>query len=368
LRWLVVALLLSGLAAGSAFAGPPAARAAGISTATAAATFGINGEIYGIAAVSPTNVWAVGVTDYRYLLIAHWNGKRWSQDKAIKNEGYLYAISMVSATDGWAIGAIGTTSVEMIVLHWNGKTWSRDSSAPQAGVNGNSLVTVGGDVWISGDIGDKETPVTLHRTGGRWYVVPVPRINVITALAAASRTSIWGTGDILTSGGTYTQTMLHWNGSVWKTVAFPRWASRLQMEVQDMAPGTGGAVWAAGGSETLSSVPLLVMRWNGKAWLRSPVNVPGIVGSINGIASVPGGAAWGVGATDSGVVIAHWNGKAWTAARYIAIKKGGDLAAVAATSPDDAWAAGYECTETGIACDRGFTQGVVLHWNGKTWS
>jgi hypothetical protein len=58
------------------------------------------------------------------VLIAHWNGKKWSQDESVTNRGFMSAISMDSPTDGWAIGAIGTTAVTSLVLHWNGKTWS----------------------------------------------------------------------------------------------------------------------------------------------------------------------------------------------------------------------------------------------------
>ena len=128
-------------------------------------------------------------------------------------------------------------------------------------------------------------------------------------------------------------------------------------------------MWAVGDYVTVTSDLPVAMRWNGKAWLRSAVSVPRLNGTINSVASVPGGTAWGVGLTKNGAaVIAHWNGKAWTAARYVTMKKGGELYAVTATSPDDAWVAGYECTTTGIACNRGATEGVVLHWNGKTWS
>jgi hypothetical protein len=369
LRRLVIALLLLGLAAGTAFGGQSSARAAGMPAATATAAYGINGEIAAIAAISPTNIWAVGTTAYDHVLIAHWNGKNWSQDKSVTNRGFMSAISMDSPTDGWAIGAIGTTAVTSLVLHWNGKTWSRDTSAPVAGIYGPSLVTVDGDVWVGGYIGAKESPVMLHRTGGRWYVVPVAGTHAVTSLAATSPKSIWGAGDIVTSGTDFSRTLLHWNGTTWNTVALPPWASHLQLEVQAMAPGPGGTVWAVGDSATATTESPVTMHWNGKAWLRGAVDVPGISGTIGSVASIPGGTAWALGELSNGeAVIMHWNGKAWTAVKSLAIKNGGVLDAIAATSPDNAWVAGYECEKVGIACFRGATLGLVLHWNGKTWS
>lgn len=53
------------------------------------------GEIFTLAAPSPTSVWGVGNA------IVHWDGNRWTSSKP---PGKLFSLSALSATDIWAVG------------------------------------------------------------------------------------------------------------------------------------------------------------------------------------------------------------------------------------------------------------------------
>jgi hypothetical protein len=69
-------------------------------------THGFNGTfVTDVAAVSPTNVWAVG-----WPPISHWDGswrtQRTSFDNLLRRDDYdLSAISAISPTDIWAVGS-----------------------------------------------------------------------------------------------------------------------------------------------------------------------------------------------------------------------------------------------------------------------
>ncbi|MGO9163645.1 MAG: hypothetical protein ACLP7J_23660 [Streptosporangiaceae bacterium] len=87
-----VALTASGLAASGA-AGADQVRP------SSPAVFG--GRLYGVAATSARNAWAVGLTGARTLIV-HWNGRAWT--KAPASTGFLEGVAAVSATSAWAVG------------------------------------------------------------------------------------------------------------------------------------------------------------------------------------------------------------------------------------------------------------------------
>ncbi|HLJ33483.1 MAG TPA: hypothetical protein VKU38_07530, partial [Ktedonobacteraceae bacterium] len=69
--------------------------------------------LYGVAALSATDAWAVG--NYyqgnqmpNAALIEHWNGSAWSQVPAAYPSGsqhtFLYGVTAFSASDVWAVG------------------------------------------------------------------------------------------------------------------------------------------------------------------------------------------------------------------------------------------------------------------------
>jgi hypothetical protein len=365
-RRLVISAALASLAIGTALGSSPSAQAVATRTTVPLTSFTVAGSIGGIAATSPTSAWAVGESDSR-VLIAHWNGARWTRDKSFEPAGQLYAISMDSPTDAWAVGEDYSTA-SWLVVHWNGKTWSRDTSVPKVKGSLTAVVAVGGDVWVAawGPVGVTGAPLMLHRTAGRWYVVPVPGSVYVTSFAALSRDSIWAASE-----DTPTR-LLHWNGSMWKTTAVPRWAS--QVNLADLAPGPDGSVWAIGQDFNFD---WFSMHWNGKVWanVATPTLEPGL--HPIAVTSIPGGTAWAVGGADcpaascgaSPPLILHWSGKAWTLVKSVvlpgaAASELASLDAVTVISPSNAWAAGQACT--GLYCQESTT--LILHWNGKTWS
>lgn len=125
-----------------------------------------------VAAVSPTDVWAVGDTidtaSGSFLadktLVLHWNGTAWSVVRAPDHpaEDVLSGVAVVSATDVWAVGTfvdrgadgtafpVGKTEI----LHWNGTAWSvtpsPNGATGDAGLGGVSRVPGTSQAWAVG--------------------------------------------------------------------------------------------------------------------------------------------------------------------------------------------------------------------------
>jgi hypothetical protein len=97
-------------------------------------------HFFGIAAVSPNDVWAVG--EYDSLagtstpamrgVTAHWNGSAWSlvPTPSVGVTGTtLTGVAAAASNDVWAIGYTNTYGTpETLVQRWNGAQWSVVSS------------------------------------------------------------------------------------------------------------------------------------------------------------------------------------------------------------------------------------------------
>ncbi len=89
------------------------------------------GRFHGVAALSPTEAWAVGHANGGYqTLVEHWNGKSWKLQptptpSTTLNE--LYGVAAVSPKDAWAVGQYAPSSGPAdltLIDHWNGSAWS----------------------------------------------------------------------------------------------------------------------------------------------------------------------------------------------------------------------------------------------------
>jgi hypothetical protein len=129
------------------------------------------GELRGVTAAGPNDVWAVGYyRNFSYkvdALVAHWDGKRWVR-VPIPTGGsgrangttvvsrLLAGVSANAADDVWAVGSLGGSEMvndEPLVLHWDGKKWSRDPVSKPSGVTMAALHRVSAlssGVWTAG--------------------------------------------------------------------------------------------------------------------------------------------------------------------------------------------------------------------------
>jgi len=210
-----------------------------------------------VSAASSTNVWAVGYSQdasfVRKTLVERWNGKRW-QIVASPNpspyENRLTGVAALSPTDVWAVGASGQED-QVLVEHWNGTTWSVVST-PSAGSGDNILYGVtavaANDVWGVGAQAEGTRTLTEHWNGSAWSIVASPNPDAGTAnddliaVSAITGTDVWAVG----FSSNYKTLTFQWNGSRWKVVTSPN-PSPVRNELFGVAAVSGGTVWAVGG-------------------------------------------------------------------------------------------------------------------------
>jgi hypothetical protein len=268
----------------------------------------------GVAASSPTDVWAVGDylpdaaganPDATLTLAEHWDGKSWSvvpTPNAGPNVNAFYGAA-ASQGQAWAVGERLNAAYEdrALVESWNGSAWSIDA-VPQPGAQRDMLfgasATSPSDVWVVGTQqasgGGFET-LAEHWDGTSWSVVPTgdpgSNDNLLYGVVAVSPGDAWAVGQQVGATSPDQGLVEHWDGTRWSVVPTP-----VQPEGTTMfnaVTAQGPDVWAVGQVDSPKGGGRpLIERYNGSSWKIVPLDSS--VGSI-------WTSLWGVAASSTGV-------------------------------------------------------------------
>jgi hypothetical protein len=357
-------MTLTPLALAGAVAGPAAGATAATATAACSAWNGAQpvqparfSPLYGIAAVSPCDVWAVGTqasnldATTSLPLIEHWTGSSWSTVQTTTNPEFLEAVSAVSAGDIWASG---DTPNGALILHYDGTSWTQQPT-PHDG-DGSDLPAVDGrtasDAWAGGHNrpDNSDHALMMHWDGTNWTPSSLPAAVTgdntdILGVSADSATDAWAVAEV-----NRTSVLLHWNGSQWTTSTVPGiWS------VTALSPTSA---WGVGYTLVGNHFQTLTEHWDGSSWrvLSSPS--PGGTGQDNVLTDVTatsGSDVWAVGRyggdDDQPLVpfAMHWNGGSWAA---VSLPVSGVQAtdtnplSVSAAAPGQAWVSGVSGLDT----------------------
>jgi len=78
---------------------------------------------------------------------AHWNGRKWTIAKSPATTAGISGMAAVSSTDVWAVGSIISGLIaQTFIEHWNGKSWAIVPS-PNNGTGSNLLNAVTAVCW-----------------------------------------------------------------------------------------------------------------------------------------------------------------------------------------------------------------------------
>jgi uncharacterized membrane protein len=272
-------------------------------------------ELYGVSAASSSDIWAVGyynIASYvsEKSLVEHWDGSAWSlvpSPNLGRNANILYGVAAISSNDVWAVGLGNSTNTETgfgLAMHWDGISWTI-AHTPKVGSGVNQLYGVtalaSNDVWAVGE--SSQGALILHYDGSVWSVVPNSAPSggesELGAVAAASPTDIWAVGGM--NGRTLTE---HWDGTAWTVVASPN-GPKPASAFSGVAFDSSG-VWAVGATwndVTVQYRPISA-RWNGTSWSLVQTPSPDNLSTLEGVASGPGGT-WAVGARHVDTLAMH---------------------------------------------------------------
>lgn len=307
---------------------------------------GTESRLSGIAAVSATDIWAVGgysTDNDTRTLILRWDGTTWSvvSGPNVGTRNYLTGVAAASAEDIWAVGYYhdpAVTGYRTLILHWDGASWAVVPSPNPGLTNSLSGVTVvpAADVWAVGTTGGRQSLI-LHWDGRSWDVVSSPDVgeySFLMGVTAVSANDVWAVGYYHDAGRGAQSLILHWDGTAWSSV--PSQGSQLT----GVAAISADDVWAVGYSRSYFSGYLsLILHWDGTSWRVVPSPDAGEYGQLNGVATVSADDVWAVGGDQT--LILHWDGTRWSVVPRSQVGGRGYLTGVAAGSADEIWTVGY---------------------------
>jgi hypothetical protein len=316
-RWLSIAALAG--AAVTVASASAAVAATGWTVETVPQT-GNNTLLLGASARTSTDAWAVGEQFAGAgqapppPVSYHWNGTAWSlvPTPALGVSSALRGVSASTATDAWAVGfsLLGRRDFGTLMEHWNGTAWSVNSS-----------------LVVTGEAAE------------------------LTGVADLSPTNAWAVGEGGTGG-----LLEHWNGAAWSSVALPDPNFTPGVD-QSISASSASDIWVVGSTVNTATDATVgeALHFNGTAW--SVVPMPFGAGAVTDISP---NDAWAVG----GASIEQWNGSVWSVVPSPTPGADLGLTGVAARGADDVYAVGDNIPSV----NGGTVQGVILRWNGSTWS
>ena len=338
-----------------------------------------SGRLYGVAAISADDVWAVGLTGGGSLAV-HWNRSTWSEYDDTST-GCYNGVAASSAGDVWAVGGTSWFSPsQTLAEHWNGKTWTLAATPnpPGGGVFAGAAATSGSNAWAVGIAGpgpgvpSPATPLIEHWNGKTWtvrkYQVPAQG-GQFSSVAAASPDNAWVVGYTGPGNGIAGQQTLieHWNGTTWKRVPSPDLPGSGGDLLSGVTVVSAGNAWAAGHGFAGGVSQTLTLHWNGVRWTLVPSPSPAVSPQLLGVAFSWTNNIWAAGYTSQcapkcQTLIEHWNS---IKRRWSVIPgpnpPGSDLnllTGISAVSRTGIWAVGTT----------DFASTLIVHWNGRSWS
>jgi hypothetical protein len=218
--------------------------------------------LYGVAAISDSDVWAVGAqqdaSGLWHTLTEHWNGSAWSVFNAVDagvNGNQFYSVKAVASNNVYAVGqqsGAGFPS-QSLIEHWNGTAWSVVTSAPDT-VSALPLgVTATASTLTT--VGQQETeaaPYTTYVTSGAPGSLSIQTTpnsgtgeNDLFAATTANDGTTWAVGWVVDPTTlNHSPHVLQGVNGVWSLVQTPSCGADSGFAAITTIPG--GGMWAVG--------------------------------------------------------------------------------------------------------------------------
>jgi hypothetical protein len=295
---------------------------------------GFASALNGVAATSSTNAWAVGQyaatpTSQARTLVEHWDGRAWNVQRTPNPGGVyslLYGVAATSSRNAWAVGEYFNPEfdAETLVLHWDGRAWKlQPSPSPPIAKLYGIAATSSTNAWTVGvDVETVPFPLIEHWNGKAWKIQPSPSADgQLKGVAGTSAANLWAVGSanagvFLPGGAEETHPMLeHWNGSAWTIQPAPDPGALGQLN--GVAATSSSNAWAVGNTGTDRSARTLILHWDGGGWRTQPSpSNSSSGGGLLGVTATSSRNAWAVGGAGTGssvrTLILQWRGMSWS--------------------------------------------------------
>lgn len=228
--------------------------------------------LYGVAAITDTDVWAVGAEQEAnglwHALTEHWDGSKWSVVKAVDvgtNGNQFYAVKALATNNVYAIGqqaGAGFPS-QALIEHWDGTSWSVVASPADASASALplGLTATASSLTVVGEQETDTAPYTSYVTVGAPNALSIhstPNLgageNDPFAVAIANDGSTWVVGwAINPATDLHDPLVLQGVNGVYSLVSVPNPSTGGDSGFEAITTIPGGGMWAVGVTATSTS-------------------------------------------------------------------------------------------------------------------
>lgn len=221
--------------------------------------------LFGVAAISDSDVWAVGAEQDAnglwHTLTEHWNGSAWSVVRAVdagRGGNQFYAVKALASANVYAVGqqSGGVFPSQALVEHWDGKTWSVVPAPADASASALPLgvAATTSTLTLAGEQETDTAPYTTYVAAGApgsLSLQTTPNAgtgeNDLFAVTTAADGSTWAVGwDIDTNTGNHDPLILQGKNGVWSLVSSPSLGKGTDSGFAAITAIPGGGLWAVG--------------------------------------------------------------------------------------------------------------------------
>src|SRR5215472_15385890 len=232
--------------------------------------------LYGVAAITDSDVWAVGgQQDSNGLwrtLTEHWDGSEWSVVDAIDagvNGNQFYGVKAVSTNDVYAVGQEADAGFpgQALIEHWNGRSWTVISSPADAATALPLGVTAtASSLTVVGQHETDTAPYTTYVAAGapnRLSIQNTPNAGVgendLFGVTKAADGTTWAVGwDIDPATDNHSPLVLQGINGVWSLVPSPSFGPGSDSGFAAITAIPGGGLWAVGVTASKSNYSALI--------------------------------------------------------------------------------------------------------------
>ncbi len=252
----------------------------------------------GVAGTSDKDIWAVGSgkdpasaggqgSYYPKGIIQHWDGSGWSQIPAAQvnaqDSSAFNGVAAISPTDAWAVGDG--------IQHWDGSRW-KSVVSPNFGTLFAVAAVASNDVWAVGGTppqgcGDTAPALIEHWNGASWSVIPNTPLGLLYGVATVNSKDVWAVGNAFG-----TPLVMHWDGKQWSVVKNTFNGAYLS----SVSARATDDVWTVGFRYDQNDAQVAILHWDGHTWTAAQATGPGLNGNtLAGVCAVSASEAWAVG-------------------------------------------------------------------------
>jgi hypothetical protein len=227
--------------------------------------------LYGIAAISDSDAWAVGgeqdANGLWHTLTEHWNGAAWTVVNAVDagvSGNQFYAVKALASNSVYAVGqqAGARFPQQALIEHWDGTAWSVVSApADSASALPLGVTATASSLTLVGEQETDTAPYTNYVAASASRGLSIQSTpnagtgeNDLFAAATAADGSTWAVGwDINTTSGNHDPLILQGVNGVWSLVSSPNLGTGFDSGFAAITAIPGGGLWAVGVTGTSKS-------------------------------------------------------------------------------------------------------------------